>query len=85
MEFDAKSLAERIAKLAPEKREAFLRALADKGIRLDRLPIVAVSGDEPLPLSYAQQRLWFLQQLEPHSSAYNMPAAPLRRSAAGML
>ncbi|MET0623242.1 MAG: amino acid adenylation domain-containing protein, partial [Pyrinomonadaceae bacterium] len=28
-----------------------------------------------LPLSFAQQRLWFVQQMEPESAAYNMPVA----------
>src|SRR5688572_19845282 len=28
-----------------------------------------------LPTSYAQERLWFLHQLDPHSSSYNLPGA----------
>ena len=38
-------------------------------------PLVRISRDEKLPLSFAQQRLWFLHELEPSSSFYNVPVA----------
>jgi amino acid adenylation domain-containing protein/non-ribosomal peptide synthase protein (TIGR01720 family) len=39
------------------------------------LPLAAVDLSRPQPLSFAQQRLWFLEQLEPGSILYNMAFA----------
>ncbi|HSF43685.1 MAG TPA: amino acid adenylation domain-containing protein [Thermoanaerobaculia bacterium] len=51
--------------------EAALRA----GEGVETPPIVPVPRDGDLPLSFAQQRFWFLHQLAPDSPAYNSPKA----------
>ncbi len=37
-------------------------------------PIERITRDAPLPLSFGQQRLWFLHQLLPMTDQYNVPA-----------
>ncbi|HET7461935.1 MAG TPA: non-ribosomal peptide synthase/polyketide synthase [Longimicrobium sp.] len=60
------ALAARIAASAPVDADA-IRPLPRDG--------------RPLPVSFAQRRLWFIDQLEPRNPAYNLPAA-LRLSGA---
>ena len=45
------------------------------GLELEAPPIDRISTEGELPLSFAQQRLWFLAQLEPDNPLYNSPAA----------
>jgi amino acid adenylation domain-containing protein len=70
------SLARRFIELPAEKRRLFLAALAAEQIDFGQYPIVAVPEHaQRNRLSYAQQRMWFLWQLEPLSAAYNLPSA----------
>ena len=52
-----------------------IESLLNQQSGLDVPPIVPVPRAQPLPLSFAQQRLWFLDQLEPNDISYNVPVA----------
>ena len=43
------------------------------GSTAEGLPLRARERTGPIPLSFAQQRLWFFDQLEPNSASYNIP------------
>jgi hypothetical protein len=63
--FETRTLAELAAFIEIQK-------LADtRGLR----PLTPRAEKSPAPLSFAQQRLWFLDQLEPARAFYNVPAA----------
>ncbi|QWA30646.1 non-ribosomal peptide synthetase [Pseudomonas sp. RC3H12] len=73
-------IAKRFVSLPLEQRRQFLAKLREDGKDFSLLPVVESRHDfASIPLSFAQQRLLFLWQLEPHSAAYNM-AAGLRLS-----
>ncbi|WP_456017385.1 non-ribosomal peptide synthase/polyketide synthase, partial [Pseudomonas fluorescens] len=73
---DSLKLARRFIGLPLEKRQVFLQALQKEGVDFSRFPIPAsVEAEDRQALSYAQQRMWFLWQLDPASGAYNLPGA----------
>lgn len=70
------NLTDRLRGLPPEKRAAVEKLLKDKLASHDDMQsgpqLVAVDREQELPLSFGQQRMWFLYQLDPEASAYNL-------------
>jgi amino acid adenylation domain-containing protein len=65
--------ATRLASLSGPQRELLERRLESLPVDLTEIPILpgaTRAGDAPL--SFPQQRLWFLQQLDPAATAYNL-------------
>ncbi|MFJ4158239.1 amino acid adenylation domain-containing protein, partial [Pseudomonas sp. NPDC089752] len=81
-ELDNLALVQRFIRLPLAQRQAFLAKLAARGMSLSQFPIPAMRSEfAQLPLSYAQQRQWFLWQLDPESRAYHIPSALRLRGA----
>src|SRR5437762_1451303 len=77
-------LAKNIATLSPEKRELLLQKMQEKMVSQQLQQKKAGNAQQQIlsqkrnsdtcPLSFAQERLWFLHQLNPQSAAYHMPS-----------
>ena len=65
-------LAEHLAELSPKAAELAGKA-GDKQTAIQEDPIPRLPRTGKLPLSFAQSRLWFLEQLSPGGSTYNVP------------
>ncbi|GAA1385271.1 hypothetical protein GCM10009639_07780 [Kitasatospora putterlickiae] len=59
------------AGLTAAKRELLSRRLRSR--TAPRQTIARRAADAPVPLSYAQERLWFMEQFAPGTAAYNIP------------
>ena len=68
--FDA--LETRIGHLSADKRALFERLVADGRALKPSTPVKPRADREVAPLSFAQERLWFLEQLMPGTSAFHL-------------
>ncbi len=78
MKHDPEETLKNIATLTPMQRRALEALLQKEGVDVSRLPIARrPSPDGVYPLSYPQQRLWFLNRLAPDEPVYNVASSLL--------
>ncbi|MBD2137716.1 amino acid adenylation domain-containing protein [Anabaena sp. FACHB-1237] len=69
---EQEQIAQKLASLTQQKRKVLIKLLQKEGINPAKLPIIANRKSAQIPLSWGQERLWFLDQFEENSTTYNL-------------
>ncbi|AZC24463.1 MULTISPECIES: condensation domain-containing protein [Pseudomonas] len=65
-------LQDKLRALSPAQRQLFLEAVGER-LKAQRVKIPRRKNNERFSLSFSQRRLWYIYQLNPASTMYNMP------------
>ncbi|HLP45682.1 MAG TPA: condensation domain-containing protein, partial [Candidatus Kapabacteria bacterium] len=70
------NLTQRISQLSPQQRKLLELKLKEKNIDILQIPITKTSREhQEFPLSFGQERLWFLDRMETGTPVYNIAQA----------